>query len=42
MPPGLIYAAKNGAIRSSWVEDIEVNTHDVFVTERYQDGAIMT
>jgi hypothetical protein len=32
LPPGLIYAGANGAIRETWVEDIEVGQHDVFVT----------
>jgi hypothetical protein len=32
LPPGLIYAAAHGAIRSSWVEDIEAGEHDVFIS----------
>ncbi|KAF7576139.1 hypothetical protein PtrM4_003790 [Pyrenophora tritici-repentis] len=32
LPPALIYAAKNGAIRSSWVEDIKAGEHEVFVS----------
>jgi hypothetical protein len=32
LPAGLIYASANGAIRSTWVEDIEVGQHDVFVS----------
>jgi transcriptional regulator with XRE-family HTH domain len=32
LPAGLIYAGANGAIRSTWVEDIEVGQHDVFVS----------
>jgi len=32
LPPGLIYAAARGAIRSSWVEDIEAGKHDVFIS----------
>jgi hypothetical protein len=32
LPPGLIYPAANGPIRSTWVEDIEVGKHNVFVT----------
>jgi hypothetical protein len=32
LPPGLIYAAKNGAIRSTQVEDIKAGEHEVFVT----------
>jgi hypothetical protein len=32
LPPGLIYAAKKGAIRSTWVEDIKAGEHEVFVT----------
>ena len=31
LPPSLIYAAKKGAIRSSWVEDIKAGEHEVFV-----------
>ena len=32
LPPSLIYAAVNGAIRSSWVEDIKAGEHEVFVS----------
>jgi len=32
LPPALIYAAANGAIRSSWVEDIKAGEHEVFVS----------
>ena len=32
LPPALIYAAKKGAIRSSWVEDIKAGEHEVFVS----------
>jgi hypothetical protein len=32
LPPSLIYAAANGAIRSSWVEDIKAGEHEVFVS----------
>jgi hypothetical protein len=32
LPPGLIYAAKNGAIPSIWVEDIKAGEREVFVT----------
>jgi hypothetical protein len=32
LPPGLIYAATHGGIRSSWVEDIKAGEHDVFIT----------
>ena len=32
LPPGLIYAAARGAIRSSWVKDIEAGKHDVFIS----------
>jgi hypothetical protein len=32
LPPALIYAAANGAIRSSWVEDIKAEEHEVFVS----------
>jgi hypothetical protein len=32
LPPGLIYASAAGAIRSSWVADIEAGNHEVFVT----------
>jgi hypothetical protein len=32
LPPGLIYAAAKGAIRETWVEDVEVGQHDVFIT----------
>jgi hypothetical protein len=32
LPPSLIYAAKKGAIRSSWVEDIKAGEHEVFVS----------
>ncbi|KAF2843923.1 hypothetical protein T440DRAFT_503166, partial [Plenodomus tracheiphilus IPT5] len=32
LPPGLIYAAAKGSIRSSWVEEIEAGTHEVFIT----------
>jgi hypothetical protein len=31
LPPALIYAAAEGAIRSSWVEDIKAGEHEVFV-----------
>jgi hypothetical protein len=32
LPPALIYAAKKGAIRSTWVEDIKAGEHEVFVS----------
>jgi hypothetical protein len=32
LPPGLIYEALHGNIRDTWVEDIEVGKHEVFVT----------
>jgi hypothetical protein len=32
LPPALIYAAANGAIRSSWVEDIKAGEHEVVVS----------
>jgi hypothetical protein len=32
LPPGLIYAAANGAIRSAWVEDIKAGEHEVFIS----------
>ncbi|CAE7002770.1 Pogo transposable element [Pyrenophora teres f. teres] len=32
LPPALIYAAKKGAIQSSWVEDIKAGEHEVFVS----------
>ncbi|KAK1916823.1 hypothetical protein P3342_004378 [Pyrenophora teres f. teres] len=32
LPPALIYAAKKGAIQSSWVEDIKAGEHKVFVS----------
>jgi hypothetical protein len=32
LPPGLIYAAAKGAIRSSWVEDIQAGKHEVFIS----------
>ncbi|KAF7571799.1 Membrane-bound metallopeptidase [Pyrenophora tritici-repentis] len=32
LPPSLIYAAKKGAIRLSWVEDIKAGEHEVFVS----------
>jgi hypothetical protein len=32
LPLGLIYASAAGAIRSSWVADIEAGNHKVFVT----------
>jgi hypothetical protein len=32
LPPALIYAAANGAIRSSWVKDIKAGEHEVFVS----------
>ncbi|KAI1674800.1 DDE-1 multi-domain protein [Pyrenophora tritici-repentis] len=32
LPPALIYAAKKGAIRLSWVEDIKAGEHEVFVS----------
>ena len=32
LPPGLIYQSKNSTLQSSWVADIEVGRHDVFVT----------
>jgi hypothetical protein len=32
LPPALIYATANGAIRSSWVEDIKAGEHEVFVS----------
>jgi hypothetical protein len=32
LPPGLIYAAASGAIRSAWVEAIKAGEHEVFVS----------
>jgi hypothetical protein len=32
LPPGLIYAATKGTIRSTWVEDIKAGEHDVFIS----------
>jgi hypothetical protein len=32
LPPALIYAAANGATRSSWMEDIKAGEHEVFVS----------
>ncbi|KAH4914299.1 hypothetical protein HBI79_242250 [Parastagonospora nodorum] len=32
LPPSLIYPAENGAIQSSWVEDVSVKKHQVFIT----------
>jgi hypothetical protein len=32
LPPGLIYATANGAIRSAWVEDIKAGEHEVFIS----------
>jgi hypothetical protein len=32
LPPGLIYAAANAAIRSAWVEDIKTGGHQVFIS----------
>jgi hypothetical protein len=31
LPPSLIYEALHGNIRDTWVEDIEVRKHEVFV-----------
>ena len=31
LPPGLIYKAVQGNVRSTWVEDIEAGKHQVFV-----------
>jgi hypothetical protein len=31
LPPGLLFPAANKAIYSSWVEDIEVQKHEIFI-----------
>jgi hypothetical protein len=31
LPPGLLYASANQSIQSSWVEDIKVQKHEVFI-----------
>ncbi|KAK1914301.1 hypothetical protein P3342_007547 [Pyrenophora teres f. teres] len=42
LPPALIYAAKKGAIQSSWVEDIKAGEHEVFVSSSQQVGQTIT
>ena len=32
LPPGLIYKAAQGNVRSTWVEDIKAGKHEIFVT----------
>jgi hypothetical protein len=32
LPAGLVFASAKGAIRSTWVDEIEVGKHDVFIT----------